>query len=175
MLRSLVMTVIGEDRTGLVEFIASIVAEHNGNWMESRMSRLGGYFAGILRIEVPVANEAALSKALGNLASHGLEVVVRSDASKRQCPDAGKVRKVEIVGQDRPGIIRSISLALAKRGVNLEELHSERSSAAMSGETLFRAEATLLLPSGCDVAGLQQDLEQIAADLIVDVRIQEEA
>ena len=56
----LVMTIIGPDRTGLVESVARVVAEHGGNWLESRMCRLGGEFAGILRIELPVEKRQPL-------------------------------------------------------------------------------------------------------------------
>jgi len=62
--RLLVMTMIGPDRPGLVDAVAGLVAEHDGNWLESRMSRLGGHFAGILRLEVPAAKETALVAAL---------------------------------------------------------------------------------------------------------------
>ena len=51
----LVMTIISPDRTGLVEAVARAVADHGGNWLESRMCRLGGEFAGILRVEIPAA------------------------------------------------------------------------------------------------------------------------
>ena len=46
----LVLTLIGPDRPGLVEAVAEVVAAHGGNWLESRMARLAGKFAGILRI-----------------------------------------------------------------------------------------------------------------------------
>src|SRR5262245_19192913 len=71
MQRSLVMTVIGEDKPGLVESIATLVAGHGGNWLESRMSRLGGQFAGIVRVEVPADKEQPLANALKNLAARG--------------------------------------------------------------------------------------------------------
>jgi len=79
MQRSLVMTVIGQDRPGLVESVAGLVAEHRGNWLESRMSRLGGQFAGILRVEVPSEKEGALVAGLRRLESRGLTVVVQPD------------------------------------------------------------------------------------------------
>src|SRR5580698_9623112 len=104
----LVMTVIGRDRTGLVESIASIVAEHGGNWLESRMCRLGGEFAGILRIHVPEEKKAALLKALGGLQAKGLNVVAYADEAGAAA-DAGKLTSLEIVGHDRPGIVRQIS------------------------------------------------------------------
>src|ERR1041385_8282489 len=136
MQRMLVMTVIGPDRPGLVDTVAGLVAEHEGNWLESRMSRLGGQFAGILRVEVTAAKEAALVEALKTLGSRGLAVVVHTDQTKTDAP-AGRLSVVEIVGQDRPGIVREISHALAEYGVNVEELRTECASAAMSGETLF--------------------------------------
>src|SRR5579864_2307784 len=170
MQRLLVMTVIGQDRPGLVESVANIVAEHGGNWLESRMSRLGGYFAGIVRVEVPAEKERPLTEALKHLDARGLTVVVHSDE-----PQSGAARQtniLDIVGQDRPGIVRQISHTLAQFGVNVEELHTECASAAMSGETLFKAKAVLNVPPSCDVSKLRNELERIAADLIVEISLE---
>jgi glycine cleavage system regulatory protein len=166
------MTVIGQDRPGLVESVAALVAEHGGNWLESRMSRLGGQFAGILRVEVPSENEAPLVAALKKLDALGLTVVVHPDQPGATAAPA-RQRALDIVGQDRPGIVREISRALASFGVNVEELHTECASAAMSGETLFKARARLSLPESCDAAQVRQQLERIAADLIVEISLEE--
>jgi glycine cleavage system regulatory protein len=170
--RTLVMTVIGPDRTGLVDSIASLVTEHGGNWLESRMSRLGGHFAGILRVEVPQDREPALVAALQKLESRGLTVVVHRDQPKAP-PSTERLRRLEIVGQDRPGIVREISHALASFGVNVEDLQTECASAAMSGETLFKATATLSIPEACDTERIRQQLEKIAEDLIVEISLAE--
>jgi glycine cleavage system regulatory protein len=168
MKRMLVMTVIGEDRPGLVESVAGLVTAHQGNWLESRMARLGGHFAGILRVEVPTEQEPRLSLALEQLAARGLKVVVHSDrpAAARS---PGRVSVLEIVGQDRPGIVKQITGALAKHGVNVEELETECASAAMTGEALFKATARVSIPDACDTAALRSELERIAADLIVEL------
>jgi glycine cleavage system regulatory protein len=168
----LVMTVIGKDRTGLVESLAGIVAEHGGNWLESRMCRLGGEFAGILRIHVPAARQAALMGALKALESRGLSVVACADESPARA-GTGKLTLLEIVGHDRPGIIREITRVLAGQGVNVEELSSECVSAPMSGETLFKARIRLQLPARCDSAALRSELEKIASDLVVDISLAE--
>jgi glycine cleavage system regulatory protein len=168
MQRYLVMTVIGPDRPGLVDSAAGVVAEYGGNWLESRMSRLGGHFAGIVRVEVPAEHEHPLIHALTNLDAEGLKVVVHSD-SPVPAATRGRISVIEVVGQDRPGIVRQISHALAGFDVNVEELHTECSSAAMSGETLFKARARLCIPESCNVTELRQTLEKIAADLIVEI------
>jgi glycine cleavage system regulatory protein len=164
----LVMTIISPDRTGLVESVARAVAEHGGNWLESRMCRLGGEFAGILRVEIPAEKKSALLAALQKLQTNGLQIVVRDDA-KAADKISGKQTSLEIIGADRPGIVREITSALARAGVNVEEFSSEISSAPMSGENLFKATARLQLPDRCDLASLKRDLEKIAADLLVDV------
>jgi glycine cleavage system regulatory protein len=168
----LVMTVIGKDRPGLVESVASLVAQHGGNWLESRMCRLGGEFAGILRIEVEAGQEQALQRALNGLQAQGLSVVVRPDRVE-QAVTHPRLAALELVGQDRPGIVRQISSALARQGVNVEELATECGSAPMSGETLFKARAKLFIPATCNAAELRRELERIAADLVVDLTFEE--
>jgi glycine cleavage system regulatory protein len=162
----LVMTIIGPDKTGLVEAIARAVAENGGNWLESRLCRLGGEFAGILRVEIPAGKKSSLLDALKKIS--GLNVTVRDD-ERKIAPAYSRQTKLEIVGHDRPGIVREISAALARAGVNVEEFSSEIMSAPMSGEDLFKASAHLQLPEHCDLAALKNDLEKIAADLLVDV------
>src|SRR5439155_4367928 len=116
-----VMTVIGRDRPGLVDSLAGLVAEHGGNWLESRMSRLGGQFAGILRVQIPAEKEAALARSLKELEREGLTVVIHSERPKPEAP-ARPLVFLEITGQDRPGIVHQISHALASHAVNVEEL-----------------------------------------------------
>jgi glycine cleavage system regulatory protein len=164
------MTVIGRDRTGLVESVARIVAEHGGNWLESRMCRLGGEFAGILRVHVPSENRQKLEQALGGLKD--LTIVVRPDAAD-EAKGQRQFAMVEVVGHDRPGIVREVTHALAAQGVNVEELATECISAPMSGEPLFQARAKLLLPVGVTVGALRQSLEQAISGLTVEISIGE--
>lgn len=168
----MVMTIIGKDRPGLVDLVAGTVVQHGGNWLESRMSRLGGHFAGILRVEVEAEKESALVQALAALERQGLSVVVHTDRETPPTQAAPTLAQLEIVGQDRPGIVRQISQSLVRYGVNVEELHTECSSAPMSGEALFKAEAKLRLPQSCQVAALQADLERIAGNLMVDIHFE---
>src|SRR5215469_4828496 len=170
MKRLLVMTVIGRDRPGLVESIAGLVKEYKGNWLESRMSRLGGQFAGILRVELPTEQEKPLTASLRKLEARGLSIVVHPDMPPPSFEGA-RVSVLEIVGQDRPGIVREISGALASHGVNVEELQTECASAAMSGETLFKARAKLSIPAACNIEDLRRELEKIAEDLIVEISL----
>jgi len=166
------MTIIGRDRPGLVESVARVVAQNGGNWLESRMSRLGGQFAGILRVEVPAGQEQRMVSALQALSVEGLTVVVHSDQSSQTAVPI-RLNILEIVGQDRPGIVNQITHALAEHKVNVEELETECASAAMSGETLFKARAKLSIPESASAAEIRKHLEKIAEDLIVEISLEE--
>ena len=170
MLSTLVMTVISPDRPGLVELVTAHVVDHGGNWLESRMCRLGGQFAGIVRIEVPAEKCDALIASLTKLEKNGLHVSTRKEAAAA-APTRGTVATLELVGQDRPGILHQISRVLAQNGVNVEELSSDRINAPMDGSMLFQARASVLLPAGVSIAQLRSELEKIATDLMVDVSI----
>ena len=172
MAESLVLTLIGPDRPGLVEALSKAIAAHDANWLESRMSRLAGKFAGILLVSVPDGRTESLTEALGALQSEGLRVVVERSGPEEPAPGYLAL-ELNLVGQDRPGIIRDISRALAGRGVNVEELSTGCSSAPMSGEMLFHATARLHLPAGVRVEELREALEELANDLMVDVTLGE--
>lgn len=164
----LVLTLIAPDRPGLVDLIADQVASHGGNWLESRMARLAGQFAGILRVEVPAEKADALRSALERLSERGMKVTL---AAPLAAPAGGPPMQLELMGLDRPGIVREIAHALAERGVNIDELQTDRLPAAMSGEMVFRSRARIQLPPGADAAELRGRLERIAADLSVQIEL----
>lgn len=172
MQNQLVMTVIGRDRTGLVETLAGLIENHHGNWLESRMCRLGGEFAGILRLQVPKDDEKALVRALQALNSDGLAVILRPDEPTLSVGPS-RSATLSLIGQDRPGIIHQISAALASQSINVEELESECYSAPMSGEMIFKATARLQIPGSCAIADLRKELEAIGSELMVDISFRE--
>jgi len=165
---SLVLTVIGPDKTGLVESLSATVAEHGANWVESRMARLAGQFAGVLRVDVPTERRLALTDALKNL--HGQELTIVIQASD-EAPSTERSRSLilELIGHDRPGIVRDVSHALAQRGVNVVELHTQVVSAPMTGEPLFEAKVELRAPTDAAMDELRDALEQICSDLDLDL------
>jgi glycine cleavage system regulatory protein len=166
----LVMTVIGADRPGLVDRLSTVIADQEGNWLESRMANLGGQFAGILRVQVPAARKGALLEQLAALDADGLKVLVHDDRpAAAVSASTGTLARLEVVGHDRPGIIREISQVLAGLDVNVEDLATATESAPMAADLLFRARAKVHLPEGCSLDDLQQALETIASDLMVDL------
>lgn len=172
MARALVLTVIGEDRPGLVEALSERIAEHEGNWDESRMARLAGHFAGVVQIHLPESRARGFVDSLPDLAERGLTVsVVDSDWSLVTVDHRRSIR-LELVGQDRAGIVRDISSALARLAVSVQDLRTVVESAPMTGEPLFRAVAELAPPDDVDVDRIRSALEALADELMVDVHLE---
>lgn len=170
-MRTLVLTVIGRDRTGLVEELAALIAAHGGSWDESRMARLAGHFAGVVQIQLPAERADALVAELPALSARGLSAsVVESEADEWTEP-APPTLWLELVGQDRPGIVRDVSRALAALSVNVLDLWTSVESAPMSGERLFRARAELAPPPGLPRDAIRKTLERLAADMMVDLTL----
>jgi glycine cleavage system regulatory protein len=168
----LIVTLIGQDRPGIVESVAEVVAAHGGNWLESRMAHLAGRFAGVLRIEAPPDRAEALAAALAGLESSGLRLLLEPGTSS---PAPGPVHgmEIELLGLDRPGLVRQVSDLLAGRRINVEELRTDSFSAPMSGEKLFRAQVRVTVPATVSDVDLRRDLERLAADLMVEIRLAE--
>jgi glycine cleavage system regulatory protein len=168
---SLVLTIVGPDRPGLVNLISDRATAHGANWLESRMANLSGQFAGIVLLQVPDSTVDALVKSIQEFETHGLLVTARRAAGT----DARALRRLhlELVGQDRPGIVRDISGALARQGVSIDELVTDCVSGSMSGESLFRAQAKLRVPAAVETRALRGVLEDLANDLMVDVTLDE--
>jgi len=164
---------VGPDRPGLVSRLSECVRGHGASWEESRMATLAGQFAGIVHFSLPGESANALTAALKGLEAHGLSVVVASGIPGEALAADTRVLKLDLVGQDRPGIVRDLSRAIADLGVSIEELETELSSAAMSGEHLFTARAVLRVPATVRSAELRRVLEAIANELMVDLTLDE--
>ena len=171
MMTSVVLTVIGPDKPGLVELLAKTINDHQGSWLESDMSRLAGKFAGIMIAALPSQQYDALVTQLNSLERQGLKITAeRSDIQ----PDSSSAKQhlsIEVMGHDKPGIMREISSALAQRKINVERLSTELFSGSMSAEQLFKAEVQLTATNNIDLDELQTALEAIADDLMIDINL----
>ena len=168
----LIVTVFAPDKPGQVEQIAATIANHGGNWLESRMTHMAGQFAGILRVGAPAQAHDELRNALQGLSAHGIRVQFAEISSETACN--WKPINMELVGTDRPGIVRDVSRLLTEQGVNVGRLVTNVEPAPMGSELLFRATALLVLPQTLSLDVLQKRLETLADDLMVELTLRTE-
>jgi glycine cleavage system regulatory protein len=169
---SIVLSVVSDDRPGIIEALSELLADHDGNWTESSMLSLAGKFAGILLASVPENQVDAFIENLGRLEQQGMQVVAqRSTASAPVKVEREFI--LDLVGQDHPGIVHDITRILAGHNINVLELETHCQSASMSGENLFLAHARLMVPEDTSLEDFQDEMEELANELMVDIKLEE--
>ena len=166
----LVLTVIGDDRPGLVGELARVISAYRGNWLRSSMAQLADKFAGIVEIAVAGTDAEGLRDALAGM-TH-LKVAVEA-AGGQKSAFAGRRLKLALVGHDRIGIVSEVSQVLARHAVNVEKLDTRTATAPMSAEILFHADAELTADASLDAGALIAELERISNELMVDIAVDE--
>jgi len=166
-----ILTVVGDDRPGLVSALSAPIKDHGGSWERSQMSKLAGKFAGIVVVAVPDDRYDDLVADLAAVKDQGLQIVIeRTDHPvERESVRA----QLDLLGADHPGIIADISSALADLGVSIVELSTDVRDAPMAGGTLFEASAVLDAPPGTSTEALRSMLEDLADELMVEIRLSE--
>jgi glycine cleavage system regulatory protein len=170
----LVLTFVGDDRPGLVNAISEKIAACGATWLQSRSARLAGKFAGILLVSVPDAESAELLSSLRLLETAGLHLTIEQGGSGEDEKSPGRTIKLDLLGNERPGIVRDITQALTSLGINIEEFASDLESAPFTGIEMFRASARLQVPDGLGFEDLRKVLERLAAEIMVDLSVADE-
>ncbi|MDP3952854.1 glycine cleavage system protein R [Microbacterium sp.] len=165
---TLILTVAGSDRPGLVAAVADVVDAHGGNWENSQLAELAGVFAGVIQVSVTPERQDELSSALHAL--DGLLTVAVHTGSDAAATAAQPI-SLQILGNDRPGIVRELSAVLKAHGVSIERIDTETKDAAMAGGRLFEASVTAEVPASADLDALRADLERLTSELQVDITL----
>lgn len=170
---NLVLTLVGEDRPGLVSAVAKAVSDNDGSWDTGQLAQLAGKFAGIVLVAVPDEKRSDLVTALEALAAEGLSVSVTEGSPTGGSLASGTPLRLYLVGDDRPGIVQQISAVLAGQQISIERLETLTRPAPMTNEPLFEATAELVAPEGLDRDQLTAALESLANELMVDLDLGE--
>jgi glycine cleavage system regulatory protein len=167
--QKVIMTVVGSDRPGLTRAIADAVYAAGGNWLESHLSRLGGKYVGSVLVEVPEERLEDLERTARQIDAYGIKVDIIESAKTDE--RSGELLTMEIVGQDRPGIVREVTTVLAGLDVNIEDFFTAVEGGAWSGVAMFRAKVKMLIPITLSTDKVRHALEAISGEVMVDFDI----
>ena len=171
---SLVVTVMGPDRPGIVRQLSDRAERFGANWAASRLSHLAGEFAGMVHFEVPRASADAFAESLRGLESAGLRLVIAQSESAG-APAGLRGVELELMGEDRLGIVSQLTRILAEAGVSIEHMHTEIVGGHAPGKNTFKVAAHLLVPKALASDELQQKLEVLAREMMVDFALGDKA
>lgn len=166
---TLVLSVVGSDRPGLTQALAEAVLSAGGNWLESRLSQLGGLYVGSVLVELDADRVEALRSAVSAVDARGLEVRIAPAVAGHSA--AGEAVRFSLVGADQPGIVHQVTAILSGLDVNIETFQTEVTAEPHSGAPLFHMDARLRLPHGLAAEAVQTALEDISAEIMVDISL----
>ena len=166
-MKSILISVLGDDKPGLLDSLSEIIVLNDGDWVESNMSTVEAKFAGILRVNVPAKNSKKLMKELTS-SKLGLQIACEETAPVKISDY--KSYNIELIGQNHVGIINQLSHVLTyDLKANVEGIKTEIIDASMSGEQLFKAQINLHLPTSIDERLIKDKLELIADEMMVEI------
>ena len=169
---SIVLTIIAEDHPGIINTVSEVLYKHGGAWTESSMASLAGQFAGILLASVPTDKADACVEELQDLREQGIHVVAQLSSGIPAERIETREYLLDLIGNDRRGIVHDITTILARHDVNVQNLETVVESVAMGGGQVFKAKAQLIVPTSTDIDMLETELEAMANELMVNIRLE---
>jgi glycine cleavage system transcriptional repressor len=151
------LTVVGEDRPGIVAKLTHALFEGGCNLGEASMIRLGGSFTVMLMVKYS-GSEKLLSEliepVIDSLGLHQHIDIMDGGLHQHQVPDA----RVTVFGADRAGIVAQVTGVLAEAGLNILDLESDVGGS--DDKPIY-----IMIIEGCATEGIES--LQSALDIII--------
>lgn len=169
---SIVLTLTGPDRIGIVEDVTAALLELGGNVENSRMARLGGEFAILMLVTLPQEDAASVSAALTHLTDAGYKLTASPTQETPEAAHPGWLPfSIDVEGADHEGIIHEIARRLSRLGINIESMETGTSRAPLTGTQLFTMTALVSVPPDVADGGWIAEVVEAGRQAGVDVRV----
>ena len=168
-MKKVVITLVGIDQPGLVDKVSALVLGANGNWLASNLSKMAGQFAGIIQVALPPASIPGIEQKLSQI--DDLHCVLKVD-EQETTQEVGSYLTIDVMGNDRPGIVQEITASLAKSNTSVVKMQTSCEAAPNWGGELFKAHIIAATDKEVDVEHITEQLEAIANDLVVELNVE---
>ncbi len=157
MTQLIVLSVIGTDRTGIVQEITKVILDCGGNIEESRMAALGAEFAMLLLVSGNWHTLTKLESGLDKLTEDGSLTInlkkTGEPASRKECMPYG----VDVVCLDHPGVVFGLADFFAARNIEIAELATRQYAAAHTGAPMFAVQMNINIPGSMNLSQLRDE------------------
>lgn len=168
---SCVVSAIGIDRPGFVNAITRAIKAAGGNIEQQRSARVADEYAVTILFTTPSAAAAEEAmQALNQLAGEALTIRARrTDSAHGLIAGVGTAAKIVASGADQPGVLDALTSLLVQHRVNIDAMDFDTESAPMTGEALFRMDATVSIPASIDASELRRQLRALEDEYNFDI------
>ena len=168
----LILSIITQDRPGIVKDISEVVNNRGCNIEDSRMMVLGGSFAILMMVTGDDSAIKRLQEREVQLNKDLDAIVQMQKASDRDAEEHAQPYLIEVVSLDHQGIIKELSEFVSSRHINIETLNTETYAAPHTGSTMFRLEMSVNIPSSVKTGDFKNDLIDYCDQRNLDVVIE---
>ena len=164
----IVISAIGNDRTGVVQDLTKVVLACGGNIEESRMTTLGSEFAMLLLVSGNWHTLSRLEQGLDKLCKdYELTVSIRKTDAK-PVEDDRMPYAVDIVALDQQGIVFNLANFFASRDIEIADVATRSYAAAHTGAAMFAVQMAVNVPSSVHISQLREEFLDICDRLNLD-------
>ena len=168
----IVLSVLGTDRSGVVDSISKVILDCGGNIEESRMTALGKEFAMFVLVSGNWHTLNKLEASLDKLTNGNDLTFTIKKTDVRLDNDECMPYGVDIVCLDQPGIVFNLSSFFAARNIEISEVVTRRYAAAHTGAPMFSLQMTVSLPSSVHISQLRDEFMEFCDQLNLDALLE---
>ncbi len=167
-MKYVVITAVGDDRTGIVNELSEEIFKDGGNIEDSRMAVLGGAFTIImLVVGEPDAIEELITQIPAMERKLAMTIVVKKTKPRQR--DASLLPyRIDVVSMDHPGIVHDVADFFAHRRINIEDMSTATYAAAHTGTPVFSMHLTIAVDADSPIAELRHDFQDFCDELNLD-------
>lgn len=169
----LVISALGQDRTGLVNELSLVILDAGCNIADSRMTVLGGEFSLIMLLSGPWNAIAKIENQIGALQNR-LGLMISSRRTELRQADGGNLLpyQVEVISLDHPGIVYQLAKFFSTRGINIEEMTTNTYAAAHTGTPMFNVNMSIAVPADTIIVRLREEFLDFCDEMNLDAVIE---
>lgn len=164
----IVISAIGNDRTGVVQDITKAILACGGNIEESRMATLGSEFAMLLLVS---GHWHTLNRLETSLEKLGDDDALTFSIRKTDVHPPREDRlpyAVDVVALDQQGIVYHLADFFAQRDIEIADVATRRYSAAHTGAPMFAVQMAVNIPASLNLAHLREEFLELSDRLNLD-------
>ncbi|GAB6193716.1 glycine cleavage system transcriptional repressor [Desulfocastanea catecholica] len=161
-----ISTVYGSDIPGIIKALAQTTRSQGGEWLTSKVIKLGGQFTAIMSVVVEEEREWSLKSTLEQTYPSLTFVYAAARITNQE-----KTKRIHLVVDciDRPGLTADLSNILANLDITVENMECKRFTMDGINETVFSAQLTLAVPKAAESEILAGEIEALSEDVRVNV------
>jgi len=164
----LVISALGQERSGLLDQLSRSVLDCGCNIRNSRVTVLGTELAAIVLVEGNWNNVAKLETVLPGLEKRTNLSITTRRTEKRKHERKLLPYGVEVVALDQPGIVHNLASFFSTRDIAVADMVTDAYTSNTTGTPMFSVHMTVDVPADLQIAALREEFMDLCDRLNLD-------